>query len=321
MLIVIEIKYNSLANFLKMAKSKTTQTSTNTASTAQVANTTPAPAVQEAAPAKAVKRVVKKAETAPAEQVATPAPAPVAQEAAPAKTAKRAASSKSSEKVQEVAQVATPAPVAQEAAPAKTAKRASKKTESVQEAAPVATPASVSSSESEHTATENVSIEERINQLVALNEQFTTAQKELSALLKRAQKLHAREAKEAAIQNSRNQAKRARATGEDGERKRCGFSATPTLLSDGICTFLNIPVGSRLPRTDVNKLVTAYIKTNKLENPANRRSFIPDSKLQTLLGPLQDKHKEDGYSYFNIQTYLAQHFLKTEKAQVVAASQ
>jgi chromatin remodeling complex protein RSC6 len=306
-----------------MAKAKTTQTSTNVASNTQAA--TPAPAVntqQEAAPSKAVKRVVKKAEQA-VEQVAAPVatPAPAVQEAAPAKAVKRSASKKSESAPEQVAApVATPAPAVQEAAPAKSAKRVAKKEQAATPAPQVAATASTSQ-ESEAQVTENVSIEERINQLVALNEQFTAAQKELSALLKRAQKLHAREAKEAAIQNSRNQAKRARAAGEDGERKRCGFSATPTLLSDGICTFLNIPVGSRLPRTDVNKLVTAYIKTNKLENPSNRRSFIPDSKLQTLLGPLQDKHKEDGYSYFNIQTYLAQHFLKTEKSQTVAASQ
>jgi chromatin remodeling complex protein RSC6 len=271
-----------------MAKAKTTQTSNNTASTEQVVS--PAPAAQETAPAKAVKRVVKKAESAPAEQVATPAPSatPAVQEAAPAKSTKRSASKKA------------------ESAPAEQ----------------VASPAPASSNEQEHTATETVSIEERINQLVALNEQFTTVQKELSVLLKRAQKLHTREAKEFAIAASRNQARRARAAGAEGERaKRSGFSATPTLLSDSICTFLNLPIGSRLPRTDVNKLVTAYIKTNKLENPANRRSFVPDNKLQTLLGPLQDKHKEGGYSYFNIQTYLAQHFLKTDKQQTVAASQ
>ena len=66
-----------------------------------------------------------------------------------------------------------------------------------------------------------------------------------------------------------------------------------------------------MARTDVTKAIGKYIKDHGLQNTENKRKFTPDSKLSKLFGPLQAKHKEKGFEYFNLQTYLAPHFPKS----------
>ena len=38
------------------------------------------------------------------------------------------------------------------------------------------------------------------------------------------------------------------------------------------------------PRTEVTKLLWAYIKANNLQNPANKRNILCDAKLQAVMG-------------------------------------
>jgi len=73
-----------------------------------------------------------------------------------------------------------------------------------------------------------------------------------------------------------------------------------------------------MARTEVTKRVTKYIKEAKLQVPANRRRFVPDSKLASILGKLDNTSKgkdgktdsEKGYTYFNLQKYLSPQFIK-----------
>ena len=88
-------------------------------------------------------------------------------------------------------------------------------------------------------------------------------------------------------------------------RKPSGF-ARPTKISDKLCNFMNKPMGSQLARTEVTQYIISYIKDNKLQNKSNKKVINPNKELRTLLG-INDK---DELNYFNLQSYMNQHFLK-----------
>jgi chromatin remodeling complex protein RSC6 len=313
-----------------MAKAKSTTTATAQTTTApeQVAQT----ATATASPVEKVSKKSVKSTNA----TATPAPEQVAQTAtataSPVEKKSRSSKKTAESAPSQVAQTATPAPAPEQKAdaPVKKKSRSSKKTteSAPAQVAQTATPAPAQQSEShanEHSNSEsdshneNVSVAERITQLVAANEHFANTQREISTLLKKATKLYAKETRELAVANARSQAKKAKREGEEA-REPCGIRA-PTLISDSMCSFLGCPTGTRLPRTDVTKLVTDYIKKNNLQIQTNKRFFAPDNKLGAILGPLQQKDKEMGYGYFNLQRYLSPHFLKTSSSSVAVSSQ
>lgn len=90
-------------------------------------------------------------------------------------------------------------------------------------------------------------------------------------------------------------------------RAPSGF-AKPTLLSDQLCNFLDLPTGSSLARTDVTRIINNYIKENKLQNQEDKRQIIPDEKLKSIL-----MYKEgDKLSYFNLQSSMKHQFIKAE---------
>lgn len=90
-----------------------------------------------------------------------------------------------------------------------------------------------------------------------------------------------------------------------GNRKPSGF-AKPTKISEKLCEFMNKPMGTELARTEVTQHLIAYIKKNKLQNETNKRLITPDSQLKSLLG-IKDS---DELNYFNLQSYMNQHFIK-----------
>ena len=96
-------------------------------------------------------------------------------------------------------------------------------------------------------------------------------------------------------------------------RKPSGF-AKPTYLSDTLCKFLNEPVGTEIPRTDVTRRVLQYVKDNDLQNPEARREIIVDSKLKELLNPMDN----EVVTYFNIQRLLKHHYIKPETVDTPA---
>ena len=92
---------------------------------------------------------------------------------------------------------------------------------------------------------------------------------------------------------------------EKKPRKPSGF-ALPTLLSDELCEFLNLPIGSYLPRTEVTKQILGYVKEKSLQNPEAKKYIILDDKLSKLLKPEPNFE----VSYFNIQKLLKLHYKK-----------
>jgi len=91
-------------------------------------------------------------------------------------------------------------------------------------------------------------------------------------------------------------------------------------ISDELAGFLKLPKGSLMARPKVTKAISMYVRENNLANPENKTIFKADSDLQKILGEprlLINKKKPElgyGYSYFNLQSLLVEHFIK-EKAE------
>ena len=136
--------------------------------------------------------------------------------------------------------------------------------------------------------------------LSAVRQQLSAVMIEFKALQKRAE----REMK--AVQKAGNKRKQRNAT-----RAPSGF-VKPTLISDQLAEFLGKDKGSLIARTDVTREINAYIRANKLQDPANGRKINPDAKLKKLL----TLKPTDELTYFNLQRYMSQHFQKTVKPAV-----
>lgn len=95
-------------------------------------------------------------------------------------------------------------------------------------------------------------------------------------------------------------------------RKKCGF-ALPTEVTDDLCDFLGTEKGTKIARTDVTKQIMAYIKTNNLQNPENKKMIVPDDKLWKLLGE-EARGKE--ITHFTIQKYINKHFIRGKKVLI-----
>lgn len=87
---------------------------------------------------------------------------------------------------------------------------------------------------------------------------------------------------------------------EGGKAKGGGFTA-PLPLSEALVEFLGTGE-SELSRSEVVKRMWAYIKANNLQDPADKRQVLCDSKLKELFGC-------ETFTGFVITKHLACHFL------------
>lgn len=72
--------------------------------------------------------------------------------------------------------------------------------------------------------------------------------------------------------------------GETEVAKKQSKFMQPLRLSD----YLAAVVGKGpMPRTEVTKKLWAYIKSNKRQDPANKRNILADDKLQKIFGKKQ----------------------------------
>lgn len=88
--------------------------------------------------------------------------------------------------------------------------------------------------------------------------------------------------------------------------KPSGF-AIPTKLSDEMLEFLGLEKDVKVPRNEVLKLINKYIVENNLREEKDKRIILPDKKLKKLL----NVKKNDKVTYFNLQSFLKTHFVKT----------
>ena len=88
-------------------------------------------------------------------------------------------------------------------------------------------------------------------------------------------------------------------------RKPSGF-AVPMPISKELCKFMERPTGSEVARTEVTQYIIRYIKDNNLQWKENRKIIKPDINLKALL----KIDNGDELTYFNIQRFMNQHFVK-----------
>lgn len=91
----------------------------------------------------------------------------------------------------------------------------------------------------------------------------------------------------------------------------------PVAISDELAKFLGVAPGTLVPRNEVTKGVSGFVKENGLSDPANKQKFVlddrePAKKLRVLLGnPAED------VTYFNLQRYLKHHYIQVPGTEPV----
>jgi len=139
---------------------------------------------------------------------------------------------------------------------------------------------------------------DKFTQVLDKLQSFINDAKEMTTLVKNMQKEHQKLQKQTTKKTKKT-------GGEVSKRSPSGF-AKPTKLSDDLCNFLGEPTGSSMARTIVTKHINEYIKKNNLQDQSDKRHIIPDAKLKSILSISEG----DKLTYFNLQTYIKQHFKK-----------
>lgn len=183
--------------------------------------------------------------------------------------------------------------VEQTAAPKKSKKVASEPVVAAAPSVPVSEPVVAESS----TDSAENSLLVKMTEYGAKIQQLTTLISTLKSDYKTLEKSVARELKNAQKSSSRKR--------KTGNRQPSGF-VKPTRISDELASFLGKDKGSEMARTAVTKEINAYIRANKLQDPANGRKINPDTKLSSLL----KLSKTDQLTYFNLQKFMSHHFDK-----------
>jgi upstream activation factor subunit UAF30 len=158
------------------------------------------------------------------------------------------------------------------------------------------------------------SMKARFERLIKAKQDLVLELKKEIQELKKMQRDHEIEIKEASKKSKKKKVPSDDAT----PRKPSGFAA-PVIVSDELYSFLEqfgVKRGNPIARTEVTKHITSYIKDNDLQNPEHRREIVPDATLSKILGPAQElKDPNDAKSpmiitYLKLQKYLSHHFVK-----------
>ena len=94
----------------------------------------------------------------------------------------------------------------------------------------------------------------------------------------------------------------------------------PVVISDELAKFLGVAPGTLVPRNEVTKGVSGFVKGNDLSDPTNKQKFILDDRpaaktLRALLG-----NPSEDVTYFNLQRYLKHHYITDAAAPVAKAA-
>lgn len=151
-----------------------------------------------------------------------------------------------------------------------------------------------------------LSVEAQIRSLMATVDEQAKQLKSLKSEFKNILTSYQREVKE-----SKNKKKRMKSK----DYVPHGFTK-PVHVSKELSKFLGLPEDGVIARPSVTSAISKYIKANGLANPEDGSIFKTDSVLKSLLGEAKHLVKPKkpelgvGFSYMNLQTYLAPHFLK-----------
>jgi chromatin remodeling complex protein RSC6 len=215
----------------------------------------------------------------PAQVVATPSPADTL-----TKKKKPVATPTVLSTVPAPATVATAAPVVATAASETVPATAATAT-----AASSTAPASAATTASDAVAPDNVlsSIIDKVNTLSAAIKDIQANLKVLSKEYDKQQKIIEK------AQKKRLNAK----------NSPSGF-AKPNKISDELCDFIGVPHGTEKSRTDITRLINAYVKEHNLNKPENKRFILPDDKLKKIL----NVGDSEEINYFILQRLISHHF-------------
>jgi chromatin remodeling complex protein RSC6 len=148
-------------------------------------------------------------------------------------------------------------------------------------------------------AVPTVSVADEFTQLTAELASLAARQRAVSARLRQ---LAGRVSREMKLAQRSGRRRKAPST---GEAKPNGFTK-PVQISKELATFLGVKHADLMARTEVNRRITEYIKANSLQDKTNGQIIYPDDKLRKLLGV----SKDTVVKFFNIQTFLKQHYPK-----------
>ena len=100
----------------------------------------------------------------------------------------------------------------------------------------------------------------------------------------------------------------------DRPKRETAFTR-PTPLSEELCSFLGLPNGSELARTEVTTRISKYVREKELSNPENKRQILLDEPLKAIMGV-------DTIEWLQMQKYLKPHFVQkpAETSSVPAPS-
>ena len=173
----------------------------------------------------------------------------------------------------------------------------------------------------EESEVEELSVEDRLQLAVETVDLLAKSLRDLTKELRAIKREHAKVLKVA------QKRKRGVRDPNKPKRKPSGF-AKETLMSPQLCKFLGVSEDTRFLRTQVTKKISAYIRENKLFMEENKRRFVPEkgSLLAKILGkprfPYNKNKPEEGngYCYFNLQSYLKDHFIAPKVEETTPAS-
>jgi chromatin remodeling complex protein RSC6 len=164
-----------------------------------------------------------------------------------------------------------------------------------------------------------LSLNDKVKEMLATIVLLSKSLKSIETDLKSVRVLYKKEIKE---NNKRNKQKKPR---KSGNSEPHGF-VKEVKISDDLADFLKLPRNSKMARPKVTKAISQYVKANNLSRPDNKTIFIADKALKKILGEakyLINKKKPElgkGYSYFNLQTHLVNHFIKDPVANQPAVN-
>jgi chromatin remodeling complex protein RSC6 len=155
------------------------------------------------------------------------------------------------------------------------------------------TPVAASAQDSQHPVAEPVT-ENVLSTIIDKVNTLSSAIKDIQASLKVLSKEYDKQLK--IIEKA--QKKR-----QNAKNSPSGF-AKPNKISDELCDFIGVPHGTEKSRTDITRLINAYVKEHKLNKPENKRFILPDTKLKKIL----NVGDSEEINYFILQRLISHHF-------------
>jgi chromatin remodeling complex protein RSC6 len=72
---------------------------------------------------------------------------------------------------------------------------------------------------------------------------------------------------------------------------------------------LGVEKGTLVPRNEVTKGVSAYVKNNELYDPTNKQKFVLDDKPAAKILKALLNNPTENVTYFNLQRHLKHHYI------------